>query len=252
MPDGISVESLRAQRGSQLAGEIWRPIATAARRPYVVATMFEEERWRAAWLALDANPPDGLLAEVVLRYREAGRHYHTLQHLGECFAMLDGARHLAERPAEIELALWFHDAVYDTRAHDNEGTSAAWAERSLIAGGVSRVVGRRVSELVLATRHDAIPGDDDTRLLVDIDLSILGAAPPRFDEYEQQVRQEYAWVPDDAFRIGRARVLSAFLERATIYNTPWFIERLEHQAQENVSRSLRALGAETGSTSHER
>ncbi len=203
--------------------------------------MFEEERWCAAWRALGANPPDGLLAEVVLRYGAAGRHYHTLQHLGECFAMLDGARHLAERPAELELALWFHDAVYDTRAHDNEASSAAWAERSLIAGGASEAVGWRLSELILATKHDAVPGDPDTRLLVDVDLSILGADVSRFDEYERQVRREYAWVPDDAFRVGRARVLSAFLERRSIYDTKWFIERLEHRAQANLNRSLRAL-----------
>ena len=84
-------------------------------------------RWNATWHELGLSAPPRLFDELSSRYREEQRAYHTLQHLDECFAQLDSARTLAERPAEVELALWFHDAIYDTRAADSEDQSAAWA-----------------------------------------------------------------------------------------------------------------------------
>jgi len=200
-----------------------------------------EDRWRAAWIDLGARPRDALHAELVARYAEPGRFYHTSQHLGECFAAFDAAAHLAERPAEIVVALWFHDAVYDTRAQDNEEQSARWAQRELIDGGATNEVAERVADLVLATRHAAVPDGADAKLLVDVDLSILGAPEARFAEYERQVRQEYGWVPEEAFHRGRSQVLRSFLERGAIYGTTWFAERLEAKARANLERSIRAL-----------
>jgi predicted metal-dependent HD superfamily phosphohydrolase len=203
--------------------------------------MIEQVRWKAAWRDMGAQPPEGLLAQLIARYSEAGRFYHTLQHLGECFATLAPAAHLAQHLAEVEVALWFHDAIYDTRAQDNEEQSARWAEQALRDAGVSLETSIRVGHLVLATRHDALPRDADAQLLVDVDLSILGAADARFAEYEQQVRKEYAWVPESAFRQGRARVLASFLARPTIYSTALFLERFEERARRNLRGSLDAL-----------
>ena len=91
---------------------------------------------------------------------------------------------------------------------------------------------------MLLTRHEAQPQSDDARLLVDIDLAILGAEPQRFDEYEAQVRKEYAHVPDLFFRMARGRILKEFLARPSIYSTPYFKDRFEAQARANVERSL--------------
>lgn len=204
--------------------------------------MFEMKRWEAAWSDLGARPRDALHAELVARYSEAGRFYHTLQHLAECFATFDPAAHRAERPAEIELALWFHDAIYDTRAQDNEEQSARFAQQELREGGAMEDVAERVAALVLATRHAAVPDGADAKLLVDVDLAILAAPEARFAEYERQVRQEYAWVPEEAFRRGRTQVLRSFLERDAIYGTAWFGERLEVKARANLARSIRELG----------
>jgi predicted metal-dependent HD superfamily phosphohydrolase len=204
--------------------------------------MFENHRWGRAWGDLGARPRDALHAELVARYAEPGRFYHTSQHLGECFAVFDTGAHLAERPAEVVVALWFHDAVYDTRAQDNEEQSARWAERELIDSGATTAVAERVAALVLATRHAAVPEGADAKLLVDVDLSILGAPEARFAEYERQVRQEYGWVPEEAFRRGRSQVLRSFLERDAIYGTAWFAERLEAKARANLERSIRELG----------
>ena len=193
-------------------------------------------RWRELWARLGSRPADGLYEELIGRYREPHRRYHTTRHLDECFALLDAAHALAERPAEIELALWFHDAIYDTRRHDNEQKSADWARRGCPADAADRV-----HALVMATRHDAVPSGRDAELLVDIDLSILGAAPERFDEYERQVREEYAWVPGFVFRRKRAAILEGFLARPAIFSTPMFFQTLEQAARANLRRSLERL-----------
>jgi predicted metal-dependent HD superfamily phosphohydrolase len=205
--------------------------------------MLERARWEDAWRVIGAPAPEGLLAELVARYAEPHRAYHTLQHIRECFAELEPASSSAERLPEVQIALWFHDAIYDTSAQDNEEQSARWAHASLVANGASPETAARVHSLVLATKHDGVPEGTDAKLLVDVDLSILGAADSRFAEYERQVREEYSWVSEAAFRQGRARVLASFLERPSIYSTPWFVSRLEERARTNLSRSLRELTA---------
>ncbi len=95
---------------------------------------------------------------------------------------------------------------------------------------------------MLATRHDAVPESDDARLTVDIDLAILGAPPARFAEYEEQVRREYAWVPQRVFDNARAGILRRFLERPSIYATTLFRERLDSTARSNLEATLARLG----------
>jgi predicted metal-dependent HD superfamily phosphohydrolase len=152
------------------------------------------------------------------------------------------ARARAARPGEVAIALWFHDAIYDSRASDNEARSAAWAEQVITAAGGPKEVGARVKDLILATRHIQPPGSGDQALLVDIDLAILGADPVRYDEYEDQIRREYAWVPERTFRAERARLLAGFLARPGIYSTAHFGDRLEMRARANLQRSLTRLG----------
>ena len=141
----------------------------------------------------------------------------------------------------VEVALWFHDAVCDTRSHRNELLSAEWAELEL---DTNHSVAAQVRELILATKHDAIPSTPDAQLLADIDLSILGAPRERFLEYETQVRQEYEWVPDEVFRRERVKILQRFLDRPSIYSTAFFRERLEDAARENVADSICRLSGE--------
>jgi predicted metal-dependent HD superfamily phosphohydrolase len=194
------------------------------------------------WNGLGVEAPgDHLYEELVTRYSAPERHYHTLQHLDECFARLAESRQLAEHAHEIELALWFHDAIYDVRRQDNEERSASWAEEVSLRAGLSQRVAACVRDLIVATRHDAVPDSGDSRLLVDIDLAILGAPVKRFDEYERQVRQEYAWVPDILFRHKRREVLEIFLARPHIFSTDYFHARYEAQARANLERSIAAL-----------
>jgi predicted metal-dependent HD superfamily phosphohydrolase len=95
--------------------------------------------------------------------------------------------------------------------------------------------------LVLATRHESVALDPDSQVIEDVDLSILGAEPARFDQYEEQVRQEYGWVAGPIYQHKRKAILESFLARAAIYNTSRFIERYERQARANLARALARL-----------
>ena len=199
--------------------------------------------WQTAWSALGAQPDPALFDKLLAAYAEPQRRYHTRQHLQECLDHLQGARGLAEHPGEVALALWFHDAVYAPDRHDNEPQSTDWARQAVVAAGVAPAVADRIHALILATRHDAAPATPDEALLVDIDLAILGAAPGRFDDYERQVREEYAPVPEALFRSRRQVILEGFLRRPSLYSTGWFRDRLESSARANLRRSMARLGA---------
>ncbi len=203
------------------------------------------DRWRELWRTLGAAQTDeALRTELLKRYSAPHRHYHSVQHLEECLLQFDGARGEAEHPAEVELALWFHDAVYEPKRPDNEERSADWAVEAALAAGLASEVAARVRALVLATRHDEAHGPvtQDERVMVDADLSILGAPLGRFEEYERQVRAEYSGVPGILFRRGRRKILEGFLARERIYRTAHFHDRLEAKARANLLRSVARLG----------
>jgi predicted metal-dependent HD superfamily phosphohydrolase len=195
--------------------------------------------WTDAWRALGVESPgEALCTELQRRYGEPQRHYHTMQHLGECLAWFEREKALAKHPGEVALALWFHDAIYDVHAHDNEARSADWARQALLEAGVDEAAAERVHALVMATRHDAVPEGRDAELLIDIDLSILGAERTRFDEYERQVHAEYAFVPDEVRLPRRRAILQRFLDRVAIYATPRMHAQLEARARANLQRSI--------------
>jgi predicted metal-dependent HD superfamily phosphohydrolase len=195
--------------------------------------------WARAWTTTGAAGDGSDLRDALLaRYAEPWRHYHTRQHLAECLVLFDEFAGLAAEKGAMELALWFHDAVYDIPGRDNEARSAAWAREALAAAGAHAASPERVRELVLATRHDAAPAGGDAALVVDIDLAILGAAPERFLEYEQQIRAEYAYVPRFLFRRKRRAILQGFLDRPAIFTTPALRQRFEAAARRNLAGAL--------------
>ena len=199
-------------------------------------------RWHSVWRQLGASDADDeLWQRLVACYSEPHRSYHTLRHLEECFVHLENVRSLAERPGEIDLALWFHDAIYNTRRKDNEERSAQWARDSVRSAGLTADQASRIYELVMTTVHDAVPVGRDASVFVDIDLAILGADTARFDEYEVQVREEYSWVPGPLYRAGRRKILQEFTNRQSIYATEYFRAEYEARARDNIARSLARL-----------
>ena len=174
-------------------------------------------------------------------YSEPHRHYHNQHHIADCLHEFDGVRHLAREPVAVELAIWFHDAVYDTRAGDNEEHSAELAKDWLKKSNTPDALADAVGQLVLATKHHDGSLHVDAPLLVDVDLSILGQMPERFREYEAQIRAEYSWVEQELFCEKRAEILERFLARERIYGTEKFSGRCELRARRNLRESIAAL-----------
>jgi predicted metal-dependent HD superfamily phosphohydrolase len=196
--------------------------------------------WDRCFRDVGLVPPEGQFAEIEAHYREPHRAYHTFRHLAECFLTLNRL-HDARAPGAVGIALWFHDAIYDTRRSDNEAESAVYARRVLLRAGASEPVIEAVSEMILATRHDGQPATQDAQLVVDVDLSILGAGQARFAQYEEQVRREYAWVEESVYCRARIAILEGFLQRRHIFSTQRFRDALEAPARENLRQSIDAL-----------
>jgi len=201
-------------------------------------------RWSWVWSGLGGHG-DGrqVFDQLAAAYNEPARAYHNIKHLQHCLTELEGNMALARRPLEVEAALWFHDAVYAPARSDNEDRSARLAETALRGGGVESDIADRIRALVLATRHSEPALDDDTRLVCDVDLSILGAQPAAFELFERAIRQEYQWVPEALYRQGRVEVLRRFLRRPSIYQTAPFQARYENQARQNLEGAVAALSA---------
>ncbi len=143
--------------------------------------------WNRAWSGLSSLHNDqNLFKSICSHYTESTRQYHTLQHLGECIDLFESVMDLAIHPAEVEMALWFHDAIYNTTSQGNEAQSAQWAKTELSKAGVLSEKIDRIYSLIMATCHTTLPKTIDECLLVDIDLAILGSSTERFADYEQQ------------------------------------------------------------------
>jgi predicted metal-dependent HD superfamily phosphohydrolase len=204
-------------------------------------TAINFERWRCACADIGIAANERGYRRVLRAWRSMGRHYHTLTHLEACLRELDGVRGLAARAAEVELALWFHDAVYRSWRKDNEQQSAILASDCLRT--VPADCGERIRQMILATVHRDEPVEDDIALVVDIDLSILGQPPEIYAGFEYAIRREYWWVPRARYAAGRGRILKSFLDRSAIYHHASFRERYEQPARENVARALEQLAS---------
>ena len=204
------------------------------------------DRWQALMQGLGLPGNERTLAQLLAAYRQRHRHYHTAHHIQACLEQFDAVRGDAADPHAIELALWFHDAVYNPYRADNEQASADWATRFLrendAPASLQARVQARVQALIMATRHEAVADDHDTAILIDIDLSILGASAEAYEAYRRAVRREYRWVPGPLFRRSRRSVLESFLRRERIFLTEHFHASREAAARRNIAAELDRLG----------
>lgn len=200
------------------------------------------ERWLKFWASAGATgDPLPEWRSLSAHYGEPHRKYHTIGHIAHCLDELEEVRTMAGDPVAVEMALWYHDAVYDPRAHDNEARSAELARQAAAAMGLPRGFCDRVGGLILVSTHQAPASSPDAQLFADIDLAILGRPTAIFAQYERQVRAEYSWVPEREFRAARSAILQSFLDRSTIYATTHFRRKYEEPARLNLSVSLKNL-----------
>lgn len=204
------------------------------------------DRWYGCLVAVrgGAEDPDPLpyADNLLARWAEPQRRYHTTGHLAAVLDHVDTLAGHAADPDAVRLAAWFHDAVYRPDRSENEERSAVLAERALPEAGVSAEVTAEVARLVrLTVSHDPGAGDTNGEVLCDADLAILAARPKEYAQYAARVREEYGFVPDEAFREGRAAVLRQLLELPRLFRTPYGAAEWEPGARHNLLTELELL-----------
>lgn len=179
---------------------------------------------------------------LITRWQEPQRHYHTLAHLTAVLDHVDELAAYAGDPDVVRLAAWFHDAVYLPDRSENEERSARLAERALAEAGVPEAKVAEVARLVrLTVTHDPADDDRDGQVLCDADLAVLASPPSAYAAYTAAVRAEYHFVPGDAFREGRAAVLRRLLALPRLFRTPHGQEYWEATARYNIGSELELL-----------
>ena len=195
-------------------------------------------RWQTLMQSWGISPNEDVYQMLFEAYSEKHRRYHTVEHISATLRHLDDVVDLADSANEIEMALWFHDAVYKTVSSTNELDSAALVLDFLSSNGVSIAITDRVYKLVMATDHRMKAKGNDQLLIVDIDLSILGANELVFSQFEKNVRYEYRHVPNFLYSRKRKEILANFLQRDRIYQHDFFHEKLEKQARINLESAI--------------
>ncbi|GAA2743046.1 HD domain-containing protein [Kitasatospora cinereorecta] len=208
-----------------------------------VMTTELSDRWRELLLRCDATAdPDPYGRDLLERWAEPQRRYHTTDHLRAVLDHVDALAGHADDPDAVRLAAWFHDAVYRPDRSENEERSAQLAVRALREAGLAEERVAEVARLVrLTVTHDPAADDRNGQVLCDADLAVLGGTPPEYARYAAAVREEYGFVPDDAFRAGRAAILRQLLDLPALYRTPAARARFDAPARANLAAELRSL-----------
>ena len=178
--------------------------------------------------------------ELVSLYTGADRHYHCAKHINFCLGKLDEARDAGSYSPKVEMAVWFHDAIYQAGDPENEHKSALWF-KECATGNLSNDTVDEVSRLIVATTHRDKPESWQEELLVDVDLSSFGLPWERFLEDGHNIRLEFAHLDDDKFIENQSRFLRGLLARPTVFHTRHFSEYYESTARDNIRRILRAF-----------
>lgn len=185
-------------------------------------------------------PNEDTFHSLVAAYTGDDRYYHNTDHIEKCLDELYAAEDYTVYPREVELALWFHDAIYDPLSSDNEHKCAEWVASFLGTYRAPQEVISRVVGLIRATRHTGTVQTQDESILVDIDLLVLGSDRGTYDAFEAGIRKEYEKVPIVIYNEERAKVLDRFLQRPKIYFNGVFAN-CEEQARANLTDAIAQL-----------
>lgn len=181
-------------------------------------------------------------ARLVNAYSEEGRYYHTLDHIDQCLGVFQQLAKNLDYPFFVAYAIWFHDYFYAPGGTENEYRSADYAESFFRKAQLTKFIAP-VRDLILATSTHRREGRQDIYkvMMLDVDLSILGAEPIEFRRYEQGIRKEYAFVPEEVYRKKRSEILEQFLNSKPLFRTDYCKQRFEQQAEVNLKESIERL-----------
>lgn len=184
---------------------------------------------------------DQVYNDLISKYNNTHRFYHNFDHIKYCLNLLDKVRDEIDDPLAVEMAIWFHDTIYDTGSRHNEEQSADLAVRELEKLKFSQSMLSKIHGLILITKHSYKPSTKDENYLLDIDLGILGAEETVFQEYEKNIRKEYSWVEDVIYRKKRTEVLTNFFVKKYLYRTSYFISHFEEKAKRNLEKTINEM-----------
>ena len=192
-----------------------------------------------------------VVGKLLNRYAEPHRAYHDLKHVIECIDELDqiNAPEFSCRPifkTMVELALWYHDAIYDVKRKDNETQSIELCLTDCAKLNVQMFVpaSEYLYWLIISTQHSTPQQTNDCQLIVDLDLMRLAANWQDFQQYSNEIWQEYSQAYTlEEYRAGRRAFLTAMLDRPHIYSTSHYRERWESKARHNLEAQLEVLKA---------
>ena len=174
-------------------------------------------------------------------YSEKHRYYHNFSHINATLKHLEQVHHLTDDYSALEIALWFHDAIYTISSSTNELDSANWASEFLKSNNAKNDLIENVNRLIMSTLHTATPTGNDQRLIVDIDLTILGSTTERYDQFEHSIRKEYQLIPSAIYAQKRKAILEGFLTRERIYSHQYFFNSFEKSARKNLKNAIYRL-----------
>ena len=182
-----------------------------------------------------------LWEDISTRYEHPKRHYHNLRHLEHLYRQLLGVRqHIADWDTVL-FSVFYHDVIYSATSGTNEEDSANYAAEHMRLMNVPENIINRCMAQILATQKHHLTGDNDTDMLTDADLAILGEPWDEYHHYTTNIRKEYSIYPDLLYKPGRKKVLQHFAGMEHIFKTHHFRTLLEEQARNNINRELSEL-----------
>ena len=198
----------------------------------IINNMFEAmllDKWKSLGL------PEQIGVDLLKKYNEPHRHYHGIKHLHDCYIKFETHQYLIKDKLAIQLAIWFHDCIYNPMSKINEESSANYYASVMNDDTV-------VTDMILSTiNHIPLTKNQDLLYFLDIDLSILGSSKLAFRQYEENIRKEYSHVSEEDYCKGRTQILQKFLEREHLYYTKEFRAKFEKKARKNINSLLEYL-----------
>ena len=199
------------------------------------------ERWTRLMANMGMSENTDAFDSLIRAYSEGHRKYHNTDHIKTVLTELDRHEELTNNKNELELALWFHDAVYKPLSSSNEEKSAAWVQEFMQRNNLNEQSTHQVIQLINATGHIDNIKRSDEKLISDIDIAIFGQPQEIYESYAEAVRTEYRIVPSVVYRRKRRALLDKFLKRSRLYATKEFFYRYEKQARFNLNREITSL-----------
>lgn len=178
---------------------------------------------------------------ILDHYNENHRAYHNLIHIQSCLNQLDHYTDDIPEKGTIELAIWYHDIIYNPYGKENELKSAHKAAEFLGTQNADKELIENVRDLIMATLHSSPPKNTNEAIIMDIDITILGSREEIYLDYTKQIRKEYKWIPGILYRKKRKEIMKQFLRRPRLYYTPFFFDKFEKQARANIADEVATL-----------